>query len=628
MDKNTIIGLTIIFLILIGFSLYNQPSDEELAQQQRRRDSIERVRNQKELQEKKENEVKEVTENEDTTSSQTNDSLVAEQLKQKYGSFSQAVKGTEKFITLENDKIELKISTKGGRPYSVRLKDYKRFDSTDVILFNGDKNKFGLKFFADNRGIKTNYLFFTPTDSTTIYKIKENKQTIKLQLKASDSEYIEYIYSLEPNSYLVDFKIKFVGLENIINATTEYVDLNWELDVLAQEKGREWEKNNTSIYYKHYGDEVDYLSEQSDEEKEEISTRVKWVAFKQQFFSSILIHQDYLSNANLSYTAYDDKSPNVKNLIADLSFNYENGNGQTEMFTFYFGPNKYKILNNTLEEQDLQLENLIPLGSFIFRWVNVFAIIPLFNVLGNVISNYGLLIFVMTIIIKLVLFPLTFKSYVSSAKMRVLKPQIDEINKKIPKEDAMKRQQATMSLYKKVGVNPLGGCLPMLLQMPILIAMFRFFPASIELRQKSFLWADDLSTYDSILELPFSIPFYGDHVSLFCLLMGISMLLTTKFSSGQMDTGNSQMPGMKTMMYFMPVMMLFWFNSYAAGLSYYYLVSNLITLIQTLSIRRFIDDDEVLKKLNAQKKKPVKKSNFQKRLEDAAKQRGYKPPKR
>ncbi|NJO89509.1 MAG: membrane protein insertase YidC [Chloroflexia bacterium] len=290
--------------------------------------------------------------------------------------------------------------------------------------------------------------------------------------------------------------------------------------------------------------------------------------------------------------------------------------------SIYYGPNQYKILNNIhLEEGDDTTEKMIPLGWGIFGWINRFAIIPIFNWLGGFISNYGLLILLMTIIIKIALFPLTYKSYKSSAKMRVLKPQIDEINKKIPKDKAMERQQATMALYRKAGVNPMGGCLPMLIQFPFLIAMYRFFPASIELRQKAFLWTDDLSSYDSILDLPFNIPMYGDHISLFTLLMAVSIVLSTKINGAQMQTGSSQMPGMKMMMWMMPVMMLLWFNNYSSGLSYYYFLSNIITIGQTLLIRQFVDDEAVLQKLNENKKKPKKKSKFQERLEQAAKQR-------
>ncbi|MDK2979484.1 MAG: YidC/Oxa1 family rane protein insertase, partial [Bacteroidales bacterium] len=293
---------------------------------------------------------------------------------------------------------------------------------------------------------------------------------------------------------------------------------------------------------------------------------------------------------------------------------------------FYFGPNHY----TTLKKQGLEFERIIPLGWGIFGWINRFVVIPVFNFLDNFIANYGLIILILTILIKTVLFPLTYKSYLSSAKMRVLKPEIDLINKKFPKkEDAMKKQQATMALYKKSGVNPMGGCIPMLIQFPILIALFRFFPSSIELRQKSFLWADDLSSYDSILDLPFDIPFYGDHVSLFTLLMALALFFSTKINSGQMGDSNQQMPGMKFMMnYMMPVMLLFFFNGYSAGLSYYYFLSNVITMGQTLIIRRFVDDESLLKKLHENKKKPVKKSKWQQRLEEAAKQKGYKPPKR
>jgi YidC/Oxa1 family membrane protein insertase len=309
----------------------------------------------------------------------------------------------------------------------------------------------------------------------------------------------------------------------------------------------------------------------------------------------------------------------LKFCTSKLTVPFEPKPNENLAFQFYFGPNHYK----TLREFDLDLQELVPLGWGIFGWVNRFAVIPIFNFLGSYISNYGIIILLMTIIIKLVLFPLTYRSYRSSAKMRVLRPQIEELTKSIPKEKAMERQQKTMEFYRKVGVNPMGGCLPVALQMPILIAMFRFFPASIELRQESFLWAEDLSSYDSVLDLPFNIPFYGEHVSLFTLLMTISTIIYTRLNQNQMGDASTQMPGMKTMMYLFPVMMLFWFNSYASGLSYYYLVANLITFAQMYAIKWYIDENALLKQLEANKKKPAKKSGFQERLEKMARERGY-----
>ncbi|PLX11297.1 MAG: membrane protein insertase YidC, partial [Marinilabiliales bacterium] len=350
------------------------------------------------------------------------------------------------------------------------------------------------------------------------------------------------------------------------------------------------------------------------------------VSYQHQFFSSILVADNFLANGIIEYKSFEEGDKYLKYFESTIGLPFEFTSESSVPLSFYFGPNHF----NTLKQYELGFEKIIPLGKSIFGWINRFVIIPAFNFLDNFITNYGLIILILTILIKLVLFPLTYKSYLSTAKMRVLKPEIDEISKKFPKkEDAMKKQQATMAMYKKVGVNPMGGCIPMAIQFPILIAMFRFFPASFELRQKAFLWADDLSSFDSIIDLPFTIPQYGDHVSLFTILMAIALIFSSKLNTGQMNDANQQMPGMKFMMtYMMPVMLLFIFNSYSSGLSYYYFLSNVITLGQTLFIRRFVDDEALLKKLHDNKKKPVKKSKWQERLEAAAKQKGYKPPKK
>ncbi len=668
MDRNTLIGFVLIGVIFMGFYFYNDYQNEKIYEENIEvADSLYEVKNLQEARKKYRialsikpeeaypaqqiNKIDQViepvepqeekkTKKNDKTSPETadvgkdslvnekdtvmNDSVKESNLQNLYGDFHVSAKGETKIFTLENDLLELKISSKGGRPYSARLKKYNRYDSTDVVLFSGKENAFGYKFFAQNRVINTSDLFFKAKNGKSKINVTDNPDSLTLRLYAGSDSYIEYVYTIKPGSYLVDYKINFVDMQNIIAPQTTYLELNWVFDIPSQEKGWDWENDNTAIYYKYFEDEVDDLSAKSDEESEEVTTRMKWIAYKQQFFSTVLIADEYIESGKLHQKAYEENSKYLKRFNSTIAIPYTPQQGIP--MSIYFGPNKYSILKDVKE--DLALQDLIPLGWGIFGWVNRFAIIPLFNFLGDFISNYGLLILVMTIIIKLVLFPLTFKSYLSSAKMRVLKPQIEELNKKIPKEKAMERQQATMGLYRKAGVNPMGGCLPMLLQLPILIAMFRFFPASIELRQKSFLWAEDLSTYDSILDLPFSIPFYGDHVSLFTLLMALSMILTTKMNSSQMDTGNNQMPGMKMMMYFMPVMLLVWFNNYSSGLSYYYFVANIITFLQTVIIRRFVDDEEVLQKLEAKKKKPKSKSKFQQRLEEAAKKQGYKPPKR
>jgi YidC/Oxa1 family membrane protein insertase len=427
---------------------------------------------------------------------------------------------------------------------------------------------------------------------------------------------------------MLDFDIKFTNMQDILSSNVNYGTLYWAEMVPAQEKGRKWELQNTSIFLKLDDDEIEKLAERKSEDEFTSSGKMHWAAFKQQFFSSVLIAEEYVDDPQVKMVNIEDEnSPFLKYFTLECTFPIKHTEEHTVPFKFYYGPNKF----SSLKKYDIKLEKLVPLGWGVFGWVNRFLIIPLFNWLGGFIGNYGIIILVLTLIIKLLLFPLTYKSYMSTAKMKVLKPQIDELSKKFPKGKEMEKQQATMALYKKAGANPMGGCFPMLLQFPILIAMFRFFPASIELRQQSFLWAKDLSTYDSIISWSGNIPLlsniYGNHISLFTILMAITMFISTKISGSSQTSGGQ--PGMKMMLYMMPVMMLFWFNNYASGLSYYYFLANLITIIQTLIIRRFfVDEEKVLAKLEENKKKPVKKSNWQKRIEDAAKQRGYNTKKR
>jgi YidC/Oxa1 family membrane protein insertase len=397
------------------------------------------------------------------------------------------------------------------------------------------------------------------------------------------------------------------------------IDFDWQAYSPRQEKGAQNENNYTSLFYKFHHDEVEELNATKENDRKNIDTKLDWIAFKQQFFSWALISRQSFANARLLSEKMPDQSRYIKKYDATIGIEFKSVQAEQIIpMSLYFGPNRY----STLKQYDAGLERLVPLGRSIIRGINRFVIIPLFNWLHGFMGNYGIIILLMTIIIKAALLPLTFKSYMSSAKMRVLKPQIDDINKRIPKEKAMERQQATMALYKKVGISPMGGCLPMLLQMPILIAMFRFFPASIELRQQSFLWATDLSTYDSILEWSANIPlisrFYGNHISLFTLLMSVTTIISMKMSSGQTDT--SAMPGMKAMMYFMPVMLLFFLNGFSSGLTYYYFLTNVITIAQNEIFKRSIDENKILARLNAHSAKPVKKSSFQERLEKMQKQ--------
>ena len=542
-----------------------------------------------------------------------------------YGVFAQSAVGQNDFITLENNKIELKISLKGGRVYSAHLKDYKTFDAKPLILFSGDSTVFGFNFFTtDNKAVQTNNLYFKPVSDQKAYNVVSRPESVVLRLSAGEDKYIEYKYTLAPDKYMVDFNVNFKSMDGIIASNQNSLTLDWKMYIPQQEKGRQNEENYSDVTYKFYQDDVTYLKQRQSKESEkvDVTTKLSWVAFQDQFFSSVIVSNDFFLNGAMSSTRTLTSKKYTRFYTSELGVQYNQSSSNAISLKMYYGPNSYTIL----KKEGLELDKLVFLGRNIIGWISRFAIIPIFNWLNHFISNFGLIILILTIIIKLVLFPLTFKSYQSQAKMQVLKPMVEELGKKFPKkEDAMKKQQATMDLYKRAGVNPMGGCLPMLLQMPILFAMFRFFPVSIELRQEHFLWATDLSTYDSILHLPFMIPMYGDHVSLFTLLMTASTLLTMKMTG---SSPGSDQPGMKMMMYMMPIMFMLILNNFSAGLTYYYFLANMLTYLQNIVSKRFINADAVLATLEQNKKKAVPKSKWQQRLEAAAKQRGINPPKK
>ena len=614
MDKNTITGLLLIIAILIGYSIWSSPSKEEIARMQRQRDSIFNA-NQEEQARLKE-ELRKSEEQARQSYIDADDSHHHRERQNQFGIFAHAINGKDSIITMENELMKLNVSTKGGRPYSVELKEYKRHDKSPLILFDGDSTVFGFKFFTKNhREIATNNLYFKPLTEERHIHVASDSATLVMRLNAGDTAYIEYRYTMKPEDYMVDFDVNMVNMNNEIASNQSIINFDWQVYSPRQEKGSKNENQYTSLFYKYHQEDIEQLSSVKDSDSKEVRMRLDWVVFKQQFFSWGLIAKQNFANADLQFAKQDEYSRFTKKFDALIGMRFEtNQDNQTIPMSLYFGPNHY----NALKEYGIGLEQLVFLGRIIIRGINRFVIIPMFNWLGKFVNSYGIIILLMTIIIKVCLLPLTFKSFMSSARMRVLKPQIDEINQRIPKEKAMERQQAVMALYKKVGVSPMGGCLPMLLQFPILFAMFRFFPTSIELRQQSFLWATDLSTYDSILDLPFTIPFYGDHVSLFTLLMTVTTIFSMRISSGQTDT--SAMPAMKYMMYFMPVMLLFVLNSFSAGLTYYYFVSNLFTILQNEIFKRSIDESKILAQLHANSAKPVKKSKFQQRLEQIQKQ--------
>jgi YidC/Oxa1 family membrane protein insertase len=592
MDKNSITGVVLIVAIVFGYN-YLFPPVIEVAQEAQTETVVIEEQSITNLEK----------ENIDSPASTT--IVKSDKYSNQYGSFAISAQGDNTPIVIENEKIELTISPKGGRIISTILKEYVTSKGDSLNLISEDSSKFNISFFSENRIINTEDLFFSSFD--------QSDNSVSMRLLEENGGYLEYVYSLRPNDYMVDFEINNSNLQNLIPANQNAMELNWSLSLPHTEKSLENERLYSTTYFKYLNDEVDYLSETKDDE-EDLLGKVQWIGFKHQFFSSVLINnQGFEKSTNVSASTNEFSKDYVRNLSANITLPYGHKKNEKNVMQFYFGPNHYQ----TLTTYDLDLEKMIPLGWGIFRWVNKYAVIPIFNFLSSWISNYGIIILIMTFIIKMALAPFTLKAYLSQAKMKVLKPEIDKIQEKHKDKDPMKAQQEVMAFYKKTGVNPLGGCLPMLLQMPILFALFRFFPASIELRQQKFLWADDLSSYDSILNLPFEIPFYGDHVSLFTLLMTVSTLLYTRMNN---QMSGPQMAQMKWMMYLMPIMFLGFFNNYAAGLSYYYFLANMVTFGQQFVMRKyFIDEASILSKIELNKKKPVKKSKFQKRLEEMAK---------
>jgi len=580
-DKNSLIGFVLMALILIVFNTFFFPDPTEI----KPTPSTEKESNK--------NISIEKSESEKTSKFNTNT-----ETETNYSSFLKTNIKEEIFQTIENEKIKVKISNKGGRIRSVILKEYKTSEGLPLDLFDSDSSRFNLQFTTGDY-INTADLYFLA---------KQVQNSVSMRLEFSKEQYIEYVYTLD-DDYIVDFDINIVGMQDIIPSAVNYMNLEWQMKTPQTEKSKSNQDMYTGIQHQYTSDkEVDYLSFTSTD-KEKISARLNWVAFKQQFFSAIFIAKDGFNKPTYLTSVKSEGSRFIKDLSAKFELPYKHKINETLQFQFYFGPNHY----NTLSAYNSGFEELIPLGWGIFGWVNQYLIIPIFDFLSKFGFNYGIIILLLTLIIKLGLSPFTYKAFLSQAKMKVLKPEIDKINEKLKGKEPMKVQQETMALYRKAGVNPMGGCLPMLFQIPILFAMFQFFPASIELRQKSFLWADDLSTYDSIYDLGFEIPFYGDHISLFTLLMTISTLLYTRMNSS-MATG--QMAQMKWMMYLMPVMFLGFFNNYAAGLSYYYFLANMFTFSQQYFMKRFIDEDAILTQLEENKKKPAKpKSKFQKKLE-------------
>ncbi len=609
-------GFLLMGLVLIAFTYFNRPNPEQIAAQQRFKDSISIVQGQQERQALEIQQAKEL-QNEEALP----DSLKAVKLQSTYGEFSNAISGEEKFVTLENDLLEITLSSKGGRVYSAVLKEFTDKNEKPIVIFDKEESAFGTTLItANNRIVNTKDFYFEP--------IKEENKIV-MRLKAGDNGSLDYVYSLDPKDYMLRFEIVSNGLNNVLSPGTNSLDIQWMQKIRQQETGRTFENRYAYISYKYLADDVEHLSD-SKEDVKSISNKVKWIGYKDQYFSSVLISDQNFESTKLdSKPIADGKYLKTYNTETTVAFDLKGQ--EPTVFHYYFGPNDYSLLKqydkNQFKGQDLELEKLVPLGWSLFRYVNKWIILPLFDFWTGICGNVGLAIFLLTLTIKMGLFPLTYKSFMSSAKMRVMRPQVEEITAKLPgQENALARQQKTMELYRQVGVNPMSGCLPMLLQMPFLFALFMFFPTAIELRHESFLWAKDLSTYDAIISwntyIPLVTPYFGNHISLFCLLMTITQIIYTKFNMDQANTGQQQMPGMQTMMYIMPVFMMIFLNQYPAGLNYYYFISTLITILQTVAFRYFVNEDKILAQLEENKKKPQtkKKSGFMARLEEAQRQ--------
>lgn len=590
MDKNTLVGFGLIGAVLIGFSYLSRPNKEQLAQQQHYRDSIQAVAAQQEAAQK----AAEATQQ----AQQTQQTVIADST----ALFFDATKGEEKLYTLENNLTKLTFTNKGGRVCSAMLKEYNNQEKQPLVLFNGDDASMNFFFYNKKEAIETKDLFFEP--------IQTSDTTLTMRLVADSASYIDFIYTMHPDNYMIDFNIKATGMSNKLSSTTNYIDIEWKQRIPQIEKGYKFEERYSTLTYKLEGDDTDYLSESKPVE-ESISGRLDWIAFKNQFFSSVFIANQNFDKNVLKSSPEKEGTGYLKDYSATMSTFFDPTGQEPTSMNLYFGPNKYKTLaaydKGRASNDKLELDELVPLGWSFLRWINKWFTINLFDWLSGWGLSMGMVLLFMTIIVKIIIFPFTYKSYMSSTRMRVLKPQIDVINKKYPnKEDAMKKQQETMALYSKYGVSPMSGCLPMLLQMPILIALFMFVPTAIELRQQSFLWAPDLSTYDALISWKTAIPFIGNHISLFCLLFSITNILNTMYTMRQQDTGQA-MPGMKVMMYVMPIMFIFILNDYPSGLNYYYFISSLISVVTMIVLKKVVSDEKVLAQLEANKNDPNKK---------------------
>ncbi len=603
MNKNTIIGFLLIGVIMFGFTWYQSRQYQEQAAVQAQLDSIARVEQMAAMA------MDSVKKAQGAVEGTTAKVSVIPAYKDTM--LTSARMAEAAIYRLANDKIEVEFTSRGAQPYSVKINDYKSYDSTDLYLIRPDMSRYDIKLYA-GENINTKDFNFEV--------VEHSDSVIVMRLPFSNGGYIQQRYALTAGSYSLYNELSLVGMDGIVPRNVSMLDIDWNVVIPRLEKGYRYEKQYSMLDFYFTGDKKPEQIARGKDGSERVDTKVKWFAFQQQFFSAIMTSENEFASADFAvkYFNEDDPSRNLMACSAKLRSDFNIASGDVVLpYEFYFGPNDY----STLKKYDQKYEKIIPLGGWLVGWISRFVIIPCFNFLGKFISNYGLIILLMTIIIRVVISPLTIKSYKSSAKMQVLKPEIDQLNKKYPNEkDAMKKQQAMMDLYRKAGISPMGGCLPMLLQMPILFAMFRFFPACIDLRQQKFLWADDLSAYDSIWDFGVNVPLLGDHLSLFALLMAVTMFFYSKMTSSQMSD-DPNMAGMKFMsVWMMPIMMFFICNNLSSALSYYYLLSNIFTMAQTWYIRKFVvTEDRVRAEMVANANKPKQKSKWQQRLEEAQK---------
>ena len=635
MNKTSIIGIVLTCLIFVGFAIFTSKQQKEYQQKLQEYNAYiaEQEQQQAEVQAIADAAVAQTAEAGEDMSNTEREQLLTVA---RYGATLAESRGGEaQNVTLENEYLKVEFSSLGGQITDVELKEYTRYAPKDernelVHMFDPATANFDMSFYIKNgvNNVKVNTAEYNfevlPVEKSESY------QRLTMRLPVGEGAYYVYEYTLyneaQPSrDYLVDFKVRLENMAPLM-AKQSSIGIDWSNRSYQNERGFQNENMYTTIAYRLPGESsIEDIGMSEETKSKDISSSVNWVAFKQQFFSSAFIAPEDVTYANMAFNTSKPGSGYIKEFSAEMSVPYD---AQVEgyNFSFYFGPNKYAVLKDITDANGdkIALERLIPLGWGIFGWINRLLVIPVFDFLRQYIPSFGIIILILAILVRLIIFPLTYKSYISTAKIRVIQPEIAAINEKYPRqEDAMKKQQATMELYKKAGINPMGGCLPMLIQMPVLIAMFRFFPASIELRGQSFLWAEDLSSYDSVLNLPFNIPFYGDHVSLFCLLMAVALFVFSFINYNQSSASQPQMAGMKFMMvYMMPLMMIFWFNDYSSGLNYYYFLSSLLSMAQTFLIRTMVDDNKVhaMIQANAKKNTKGKKSRFQQRYEELMRQ--------